>query len=369
MRTVYPKSKFPDTYAFLEKIFDNTYNGVAILTLDIEWIKVNNSLCEMLGYSREELMQTPVGSIIFREDSNTHDQKNWDLISGKIDQYRVEQRYFSKRGDIIWFLISATLVNDHFGEPSHLIWQFTDITRLKDNQNRMKMMLNVVRDQNDRLKNFVDIITHNLRSHAGNLTTLMDFLKEENPSLSSSDNFELLNTAVVNLTETVDHLTDVIKIKQVDKSKIEALNLWKYVDNAIYNIAAIALNTEATIDNNVDKGLFVMAIPAYLDSIILNFLTNAIKYRSHDRKPKITLTTSVQGDYVVLNVVDNGLGIDLEKYGEKLFQMYRTFHCNEDAVGIGLFITKNHIESIGGKVFVKSEVDVGTEFSIYLKKG
>jgi signal transduction histidine kinase len=69
-----------------------------------------------------------------------------------------------------------------------------------------------------------------------------------------------------------------------------------------------------------------------------------------------------------LRIKDNGLGIDLEKFGDKLFQMYKTFHYNEDAIGIGLFITKNHIESLGGKVTVDSEVDVGTAFSIYLRK-
>ena len=57
----------------------------------------------------------------------------------------------------------------------------------------------------------------------------------------------------------------------------------------------------------------------------------------------------------------------MEKYGDKLFQMYKTFHANKDAIGLGLFITRNHIESIGGKVSVNSQVGVGSEFSIYLK--
>ncbi|MFS4481375.1 ATP-binding protein [Hyunsoonleella sp. 2307UL5-6] len=104
------------------------------------------------------------------------------------------------------------------------------------------------------------------------------------------------------------------------------------------------------------------------DSILLNFLTNAIKYRSLKRLPKIRLTSEIHEDYVVLNIEDNGLGIDLKKYGDKMFQMYKTFHYNEDAIGVGLFITKNHIESLGGKVIVKSEVGVRSEFSVYLKR-
>ena len=58
----------------------------------------------------------------------------------------------------------------------------------------------------------------------------------------------------------------------------------------------------------------------------------------------------------------------MEQFGDKIFQMYKTFHYNKDAIGIGLFITKNHIESLGGKVEIKSKVGVGTEFSIYFRK-
>lgn len=82
---------------------------------------------------------------------------------------------------------------------------------------------------------------------------------------------------------------------------------------------------------------------------------------------KIRLTAKVQDEYVVFKVIDNGLGIDMKKYGDKFFQMYKTFHKNEDAIGIGLFITKNQIESLGGKVKVASEVGVGSEFSTLLK--
>ena len=70
----------------------------------------------------------------------------------------------------------------------------------------------------------------------------------------------------------------------------------------------------------------------------------------------------------MLNVMDNGLGIDLDKYGKKLFGMYKTFHRNKDARGIGLFITKNQVESMGGKISVVSEVNVGTTFTVKFLK-
>lgn len=368
MKKLYPKVYSPDTYDFLEQIFNNTYDGIAILTLDGDWIKVNDSICRLFGYTRHELFNMNIENIVFREDLGVHQKKYDRLMQGKIEGYRVRQRYFHKDGSIIWVLISVSLIINKNGTPSNMIWQFSDITGRKRNQDKLKMMLNVVRDQNDRLTSFANIVTHNLRSHSGNLSSIVGFLEEDSPLLNSdNENFDLLKKAIANLEETVSHLTDVAKIKVVEESQIEDLNLYDYVERSIYNITAIAKNTNTTIINYIDEDLCVKAIPAYLDSIILNFLTNAIKYRSDKRLPKIRLTASVQGEYVIFKVGDNGVGIDMEKYGDRLFQMYNTFHSNKDAIGLGLFITRNHIESLGGKVIVTSEVDVGSEFSIYLK--
>lgn len=361
------QSDFSDTSYFLERIFNNTYNGIAILNLEGDWLKVNDSVCDLFGYTRRELFNMDINNIIFRDDLGVHEKKHNDLIQGKINKYRVKQRYFHKNGSIVWVLIYVSLVSYKEGRP-HMIWQFTDITSYQKSQDKLKLMHKVVKDQNERLTAFADIITHNLRSHSGNLSMLAVFLEEDFSLLNENENFVLLKKAIGNLQETMDHLTQVAKIKEVDEDELETLNLYDYVDKAIYNIKAIAKNTNTTITNNVSEELCVKGIPAYLDSVILNFLTNAIKYRSEKRLPEIKLATTVQHDYVVLTVADNGLGIDLDKYGDKLFQMYRTFHHNKDAIGIGLFITKNHIESMGGKVIVASEVGVGSKFSIYLKR-
>ncbi|AUS05999.1 sensor histidine kinase [Pseudotamlana carrageenivorans] len=367
MKALFSHNNFPDTYDSLERIFNNTYNGIAILTLDGDWIKVNDSVCELFGYSRQELFNMNIENVIFREDLGVHQVKYEHLLQGKISRYRVRQRYFHKDGSIIWVLISVSLIVNADGTPGQMIWQFSDITNRKRNQDKLKLMLRVVREQNERLTAFAEIITHNLRSHSGNLSTIKGFLEEEFSWLAGNENFELLSNAVDNLEETVSHLTEVAKIKPVASSEIKHLNLFDYVDKAIYTVAAFAKNTNTTIINNVDEDLTIKAIPAYLDSIILNFLTNAMKYRAENRMPQIELSTTNEAEFVILKIKDNGKGIDLEKYGDKLFQMYKTFHYNKDAIGIGLFITKNHIESLGGHVKVDSEVGKGTVFSIFFK--
>ena len=104
-----------------------------------------------------------------------------------------------------------------------------------------------------------------------------------------------------------------------------------------------------------------------MDSILLNLITNAIKYKHENRDPIIELKTRLDfkdNDRVILEIKDNGSGIDLDKFGDKLFGMYKTFHYNKDARGIGLFITKNQIESLNGEISVESEPEIGTTFTI-----
>ncbi|GGW72685.1 PAS domain S-box-containing protein [Winogradskyella epiphytica] len=358
---------FSSAFDVLERTFNNAYNGIAIVNLEGDWLKVNDSVCETFGYTRWELFNMDISNIVYVQDLGVHEEKFEKLISGKIDKYRVKQRYFHKDGTIIWMLIYVSLVYFKKGKP-HMIWQFSDITKHQKGQDKLKTMLYLAKEQNDRLRAFASIVTHNLRSHSGNLLTLTEFLEDDDSTLKQNENFVLLKQAVDNLQETVSHLTEVAKIREIEDSKMDALNLYDYAEKATYNIIALAQNAKAVIYNEIDEDICVKAIPAYLDSIILNFLTNAIKYRTEKRKPIIALSSDVEGDFVVLKIKDNGLGIDLDKFGDSLFQMYKTFHCNPDAIGIGLFITKNHIESLGGRVEVKSEVDVGSEFSVYLKK-
>jgi signal transduction histidine kinase len=130
----------------------------------------------------------------------------------------------------------------------------------------------------------------------------------------------------------------------------------------------VILESGVVITNHVSDKLNIEAIPAYLDSILLNLITNAIKYRSPNRAPTIDISSKNQGDYLVLSVKDNGLGLDLNKYKDKLFGMYKTFHNNPNSRGIGLFITKNQIEAMNGKIEVESKVDEGTTFKIYFPK-
>ena len=106
---------------------------------------------------------------------------------------------------------------------------------------------------------------------------------------------------------------------------------------------------------------------AFLESILLNLLTNSIKYKSENRKLKITITTDQIDDTVVLTFKDNGIGIDLERNRDKIFGLYQRFHNYPDSKGLGLYLVKSQVETMDGTIDIESEVNQGTTFTLTFK--
>lgn len=349
------------------KTFDFAGLGMALIGMDTKWLRVNQSLCNMLGYSKEEFLKLTYPDFTHPEDLENDKILINEALAGNLDDYEIEKRYMHKNGNIVWTILTVSVVKDDNGKPLHFVSQINDITKIKKAKKRVTDLLEITKDQNDRLLNFAHIVSHNLRSHSGNLEMLLDLMKIDSPELTENELFPLLKDAVGQLDETVQNLNEVAVLNTKTKHNLVNLNLSSFVTKSISNINSLIRDDSVSIVNKVSDTINVSAIPAYLDSIILNFLTNAIKYKSDNRVALITLNAEHKNNGVVLSIEDNGQGIDLEAHGAKLFGMYKTFHKHKDARGLGLFITKNQIEAMGGKVSVESQVNKGTTFYITLQ--
>jgi len=359
--------KLADTEEKFRKTFDFAGNGMALVGMDTTWLRVNQSLCNMLGYTREEFLKLKYPDFTHPEDLKNDEILLKEALKGNLDDYEIEKRYLHKNGKIVWTILTVSIVRDDSGNPIHFVSQMSDISKIKKAEKKVKDLLEITKDQNDRLLNFAHIVSHNLRSHSGNLEMLLDLMEVDTPDVAANELFPLLKEAVGQLDETVQNLNEVAVLNTKTELNLVNLNLSDFINKAITSIKSLVLDHSVDIENTVDEAIKVSAIPAYLDSIILNFLTNAIKYQSTDRFPIIKVSAIYKEDYVVLSIEDNGLGIDLEAHGKKLFGMYKTFHQHKDSRGLGLFITKNQIEAMGGKVAVVSQVNQGTTFNIYLQ--
>lgn len=218
--------------------------------------------------------------------------------------------------------------------------------------------------QNNQLRDFAQITSHNLRAPVSNLITLLDLYKIDESEKNKADYLEKFDEAADKLMQTINELSEVVKINSDRDIKREQITFQSILNETVESLSALIDKRNATITSSFEKFPQINYPTTYLQSIFLNLLTNALKYSSPERKPSIHFETTKIADKCVLKCRDNGVGIDLNKYGDKMFRLNKTFHGNEDARGLGLFITKNQVEAMGGTITVESEPNKGSTFII-----
>lgn len=283
-------------------------------------------------------------------------------------EYRSEHRILSQDGSYKWIFDCGKIVSyDSFNQPTRLIGTTIDITQRKLDEETVKQSLSIITNQNKKLTNFAHIVAHNLKEHAGNFESLLNFYNESEGTQEKDEIVTHLRTVSNSLSKTIASLRDIVSKQLNHKIEIKPLNIHYYVNKVAELLELEILSKKAIIINDVPKDLVLYSNEAYLESIILNLASNALKYSHLERTPIIKIDSTVSRDEVIIRVSDNGIGMDLEKFGKDIFGLYKTFHGNENAEGIGLYITKSQIESLGATIGVESKVNEGTSFIISVK--
>lgn len=378
---VIAQERLQQTLAKLEGILDAS-SRVSIIGCTTEGIiqTFNKGAENLLGYTQSEVIDKVTPEVIHvPEEVSKRGAELTKLLGTPISGFDVfvemakrgkyetrEWTYIRKDGSRFPVQLTVTAVREN-GIITGFLGIAADISDIKKVEKEIISLLEITKDQNERLKNFAHIVSHNLCSHSSNFQMLLDILMQENPEFKTNQWVNFLSDASVNLQETIGHLNEVVLLNSLVKEQQCPINLHNAITSVTHNISILARENAVSIINTVDPDTVISGVPAYIDSILLNFLTNAIKYRSKSKESWVKLSSNKQDDYIVLKIEDNGIGIDLKRHGSKLFGMYKTFHGNNDARGIGLFITKNQIEAMDGKVDVESEPGKGTLFKIYLR--
>ncbi len=351
-----------------KNIFAHAYNGIALVSLEGAFLQVNNSLCRILGYTATQLKELTFQKLTYTDDLEKDLEYLQQLLAGDIENYQMEKRYYHKSGTLVWGLLSVSLVTDANQKPLHFVSQIIDITKRKTSEKESEAFLTLLEAQNGKFKDFLDIVSHDLRTHTGNITTLTNFIEEDHPTVAKDESFSLLKTAVLNLNETLLSLNETIQSNALQKKNLQKISLYEIANKALENVNAIAKINDCTLKNNIPENLYVYAETTYLNSILINLISNAIKYRHPNRKCLVELIAEEKEHFLVFSVKDNGLGLDLDAYSEDLFKPYTTFHDVADARGVGLYITKKYVEFLGGTIGVESNFNLGSTFTIKLPK-
>ncbi len=370
--------------------FSSAFNysgiGMALVSPDGKWMGVNNALCDILGYTRPELLKLTFQDITHPDDLDGDMHLVTQMLNKEIDSYTLEKRYMAKSGKIIWAALTVSLVWNKDGTPKFFISQIVDVTAQKE-------LTNEISDKNIQLentqKNLVNkvsqleelsyIIAHNLRGPARNINLLSNVLKHKqgktdvsedtiilSEALSTDESISMIDDAATALLGSLESLLDIAEIQLNKNIPFDLCHFEELIQHVILQLRGDILDKHVQIK----KQLHVADVyypKAYLESILYNLISNAIKYSNPAVPPVITITTEQEGNMLLLSVKDNGLGIDLAKHGDKIFKLNQVFHANKDSKGIGLHLIKTQIESLGGSITVNSSVNEGSEFIIQLE--
>jgi PAS domain S-box-containing protein len=240
-----------------------------------------------------------------------------------------------------------------------------DITEQKVAALEKEKMTADIMKRNKDLEQFSFIVSHNLRAPVANILGLTELLQVIDPT----DNEAMvmvrgIAASTKKLDNVIRDLNYALQVKhQVDENK-EVVKFSAILEDIKLSVSNLLNNHDAEIISNFTAVDEMLTVKSYLYSIFLNLISNSIRYRQPAIKPIINISSAVRANFVELTFKDNGLGIDLKKKGSEVFGLYKRFHFHTDGKGMGLYMVKTHVETLGGKIMIESIVNKGTTFSI-----
>lgn len=244
----------------------------------------------------------------------------------------------------------------------------TYLKRIRESEANIRKSVNIIEYQNQRLRNFAYIVSHNIRSYAASMLTGTYMYDESETDAERAEVINDIKNASLRFSDTIEHLEKVIKENETQETLKENIRPRKFAEKCIDILWYEISQHKGRVINNIPAELTVNFNSAYMESIMLNLISNGIKYKSTNRPPIITIDVSETEKHLLFHIQDNGIGINLLANGGKLFGMYQTFNGNADARGLGLYITKYQVNAMGGEIAVESTLGEGTIFTISLPR-
>lgn len=223
--------------------------------------------------------------------------------------------------------------------------------------------------QNRDLQQFTYIVSHNLRAPLANALGLANLLgAEESGSPYSQEMHAHLQANLQQLDQVLRDMNTILAVREQQGREVpEAVSLAEVVHQVAEGLHEPLVQAGGTIEVQIPEDLHIHANRSFLHSIFFNLLSNALKYRANGRPLRVLVhATRDAAGAKTIEVADNGSGFDQERAGANVFKLYQRFHPHHAGRGVGLYLVKTHIESLGGHIDVQSKVDEGTRFTIFL---
>lgn len=252
--------------------------------------------------------------------------------------------------------------------------QLLELTEeLRNNGNLVQQQIAEIRKLNDKLsgsneqmKEFTYAISHDLKTPLSSLKLATEMLNEtpEGPNAMTYRN--IITRSTDRLDKTIHSLIEILDFQNNARQTIKEVNLADVFQEVMVEHEQTIVESKAVIETNFSSAPSIAYIEVYLQSLMHNLLSNALKYRQLDKDLKISVESKQTKSGIQLNFADSGLGMDLPSIRPRLFQPFNRFSQQTEGKGIGLYLIKGMVENNGGSVHVESTPGVGTVFTFQL---
>ncbi|WP_238325387.1 PAS domain-containing sensor histidine kinase [Lunatimonas lonarensis] len=338
--------------------FQQSPDLLCIAGYDGYFKRVNPSWQRLLGYSELELLSSPIDSFVFLDDSQeTLNRRNYILKGNSLLNY--ENRYLSKQGKVIWLSWTSFPVPER-----RLIYAIAkDITVKKQLEADRNALIRQMSGSIEKMRQSNYTVSHDLRSPVNNLFALIDLLDPMNPQSSESQEFlDLIRVSLCRLKVIFDRYLTGVDNEEVSAVAMESVFVPEIFKEVVFSIDTLIVSSEARISTDFSAWETVRFSRVFMYSILLNLITNAIKYRREGVGLKIEIETMWDGKGQQMVIRDNGIGFDMDAVDRAIFGFRKKFTDLPDSNGIGLYLVSSQIRALGGDIQLTSKKGEGSAF-------
>ena len=351
--------------ANLRLIMDLIPQSIFVKDINGRFLFSNKSFADINGLTPSEIMSMAVVSSSDEVEARLFLDQDQRVIQAK-EQMIIPEAVFTdgsgKRRIFHCIKVPFTMAGTN---ETAVLGILLDITRQKQAEMERAKIIQDIVNRNSDLEQFSYIVSHNLRAPVANILGLVNIINTI--GISEADEQEVtgyLAAAATNLDNVIKDINYILDLKHNLNEKREQIVFSRLLDDIKMSIRNVMQDEQVSIKSDFCGAQQIKTVKSYLYSILTNLISNSIKYRRPDVNPLIEISTFITDGKIHIRVKDNGMGIDLKKESQSVFGLYKRFHFHVEGKGMGLFMVKTQVETLGGKISVSSEVNKGTEFNI-----
>jgi PAS domain S-box-containing protein len=349
--------------------FDYAPIGFSLCGPDGKLLEVNPALCNIIGYTEEEIMEKTFEKITHPDDIDKEYDFVRRMLAGEIWTFQIEKRYFHKSGNLLWVLLSSSLVHGSEGNPLYFIEQIQDITQRKETEKLLVEAKENAEAATRAKSEFLATMSHEIRTPMNGVIGMTSLLGQ---TALTAEQEEYVNTIRISGENLLTVINDILDFSKIESGNIELEEVPFDLHNCIEEVFEL-LSTKASEKNidliyliNSDVPNFIIGDITRIRQILVNLVANAIKFTE---KGEIFVSIELEkfnGEIELKFMVkDSGVGIASENL-EKLFKAFSQADSSTTrkygGTGLGLVISKKLVELMKGTIWVESEIGNGTKF-------